>query len=73
MWTKDRTWYRLNHQYELLEVLTGRKRRNLRQQMRRRGYGNTVDEFARFIAEVVFDPKKQKKYDRGEQNKPQKL
>ena len=52
-WLKDRERYRLRYQYELMELLLERDRRNIRQGMRRRGLDNDVDSMCRYIIDKI--------------------
>lgn len=44
--------YRLRFQYELLEILLGRNRKTIRQDMRRKGYDNDGAGMAQYVRDV---------------------
>ena len=48
---KLREWkyYRLKYQYELLEAITGKNRRSIRDAMRYKGLGNTTEDFVLYL------------------------
>lgn len=46
---KDRNRYRLKYQYELIEALTGKKRRQIRDAMRYRGFKNSTEDFVEYL------------------------
>lgn len=50
---KERKNYRIKYQYELLESLTGKNRRTIRQAMYRMGLGNETEDFIIYINKYV--------------------
>ena len=46
---KEKKYYRLRYQYELMEELTGFTRRQIRDKMRYRGMGNSTSDFVTFL------------------------
>lgn len=46
---KEKPMYRLKYQYDLLEVILNKSRTAIRQDMRRKGLGNTAEDFAMYL------------------------
>jgi len=46
---KERPFYRIKYQYELIQAITGQSKRAIRQAMKRKGLSNDENDFVAYI------------------------
>jgi len=49
MITKDRPYYRLKYNYDLLELILGKSRQAIKKHLKRKGFNNTPESMAEYI------------------------
>jgi len=49
MYLKERPYYKLKYNYDLLELILGKNRKAIRKQLKRKGFNNTPESMAEYI------------------------